>query len=105
MGQLESSEFKIYLDFFREDENQNKSAKSKLDREVASAGLSYSQPPTPKDGSCLFHTLNDHRTCMGKLSFYILPDNAVPRRHFAPLSLRSGSNIYTTFGCRRPRNE
>lgn len=28
-----------------------------LDQEVASAGLTYyRQPPTPKDGNCLFHT-------------------------------------------------
>ena len=34
---------------FREDANHNESAKSKLDREVASAGLSNRQPPTPKE--------------------------------------------------------
>ena len=53
---------------FGEDANQNESAKSKLDREVTSAGLSYRQPPTPKDGNCLFHAMSDQLTLMGKPS-------------------------------------
>ena len=52
----------------REDANHNESAKSKLDREVASAGLSYRQPPTPKDGNCLFHAMSDQLTRMKKPS-------------------------------------
>ena len=47
---------------FREDANHNESAKSKLDREVASAGLSYRQPPTPKDGNCVFHAVSERPT-------------------------------------------
>ena len=53
---------------FKEDANQNESAKSKLDREVTNAGLSYRQPPTPKDGNCLFHAMSDQLTRMGKPS-------------------------------------
>ena len=53
---------------FKEDAKQNESTKSKLDREVASAGLSYRQPPTPKDGNWLFHAMNDQLSRMGKPS-------------------------------------
>ena len=51
---------------FGDDDNQNESPKSKLDKEVTSAGLSYRQPPTPKDGNCLFHTISDQLKRMGK---------------------------------------
>ena len=40
--------------------------KIKLDREVANAGLTYRQPPTPKDGNCLFHAMSDLLTRVGK---------------------------------------
>ena len=55
---------------FEEDANQNESTKSKLYREVAirGAGLSYRQPPTPKDGNCLFHAMSDQLSRMGKPS-------------------------------------
>ena len=53
---------------FKENANQNESAKSKLDREVTSAGLSYRQPPTRKDGNCLFYAMSDQLTRMGKPS-------------------------------------
>ncbi|CAH3191849.1 unnamed protein product [Porites evermanni] len=38
-----------------------------LDQEVASAGLTYRQPPTPKDGNCLFHAMSDQLTRVGRL--------------------------------------
>lgn len=44
----------------------NEVAKIKLDREVANAGLTYRQPPTPKDGNCLFHAMSDQLTRVGK---------------------------------------
>ncbi len=53
---------------FRKDANHDESAKSKLDREVTSAGLSYRQPPTPKDGNCLFHAISDQLSRLGKPS-------------------------------------
>ena len=40
--------------------------KIRLDREVANAGLTYRQPPTPKDGNCLFHAMSDQLTRVGK---------------------------------------
>ena len=46
----------------------NRQSVIKLDREVASAGLSYRQPPTPKDGNCLFHAMRDQLTRMEKPS-------------------------------------
>ena len=51
---------------FGQDTKQNESPKSKLDREVASAGLTYRQPSTPKDGNCLFHAMSDQLNRMGK---------------------------------------
>ena len=53
---------------FREDVIHNESAKTKLDRDVASAGLSYRQPPTPRDVNCLFHAMSDQITRMEKPS-------------------------------------
>lgn len=38
-----------------------------LDQEVASAGLTYRQPPTPKDGNFLFHAMSDQLTRVGRL--------------------------------------
>lgn len=35
------------------------SEKEKLDVEVQSAGLQYRDPPTPKDGNCMFHAISD----------------------------------------------
>ena len=70
---LATSETDRFQDFpeslqwmFGDDANQNESPKSKLDKEVTSAGLSYRQPPTPKDGNCLFHTISDQLKRMGK---------------------------------------
>ena len=46
----------------------NRQSVIKLAREVASAGLSYRQPPTPKGGNCLFHAMRDQLTRMEKPS-------------------------------------
>ena len=35
------------------------SEKEKLDVGVQSAGLQYRDPPTPKDGNCMFHAISD----------------------------------------------
>lgn len=34
------------------------SQREKLDGEVENAGLNYRDPPTPKDGNCMFHALS-----------------------------------------------
>lgn len=39
--------------------------KIRLDREVTNAGLTSRQPPTHKDGNCLFHAMSDHLTRVG----------------------------------------
>ena len=44
----------------------NEVPKINLDREVTNAGLTYHQPPTPKDGNCLFHAMSDQLTRVGK---------------------------------------
>ena len=41
------------------------SEKEKLDVEVQSAGLQYRNPPTPKDGNCMFHAVSDQVTHLG----------------------------------------
>ena len=38
------------------------SEKEKLDVEVQSAGLQYRNPPTAKDGNCMFHAVSDQQT-------------------------------------------
>ena len=37
------------------------SQREKLDAEVENAGLNYRDPPTPKDGNCMFHALSGQR--------------------------------------------
>ena len=44
----------------------NEVPKINFDREVTNAGLTYRQPPTPKDGNCLFHAMSDQLTRVGK---------------------------------------
>ena len=44
------------------------SPKSRLDKEVGNAGLTYRQPPTPADGNCLFHAMNDQLIRLGRVS-------------------------------------
>ena len=41
------------------------SEKEKLDVEVQSAGLQYRDPPTPKDGNCMFHAISDQLARLG----------------------------------------
>ena len=41
------------------------SEKEKLDVEVQSAGLQYRNPPTPKDGNCMFHAISDQLARLG----------------------------------------
>ena len=45
--------------------NASESPKCRLDKEVSNAGLSYRQPPTPKDGNCLFHAISDQLIRLG----------------------------------------
>ena len=40
--------------------------KIRLGRELTNAGLTYRQPPAPKDGNCLFHAMSDKLTRVGK---------------------------------------
>ena len=40
------------------------SEKEKLNVEVQSAGLQYRDPPTPKDGNCMFHATSDQLACL-----------------------------------------
>ena len=44
------------------------SPESRLDKEVGNAGLTYRQPPTPADGNCLFHAMNDQLIRLGRVS-------------------------------------
>ena len=44
----------------------NEAPKIRLDREVTNAGLTYRQPPTPKDRNCLFHAMSYQLTRVGK---------------------------------------
>ena len=44
------------------------SPKSRLDKEVGNAGLTYRQPPIPGDGDCLFHAMNDQLIRLGRVS-------------------------------------
>ena len=41
------------------------SEKEKLGVEVQSAGLQYRDPPTPKDGNCMFHAISDQLARLG----------------------------------------
>ena len=41
------------------------SEKEKLDVEVQSAGLQYRNPPTLKDGNCMFHAISDQLARLG----------------------------------------
>ena len=41
------------------------SEKEKLDLEVQSAGLQYRDPPTPKDGNCMFYAFSDQLARLG----------------------------------------
>ena len=45
----------------------NEVPKIRLDREVTNAGLTYRQPPTPKDGNYLFHIMSEKLTRVGKV--------------------------------------
>ena len=47
---------------------KGESPKSRLDMELGKAGLTYRQPPTPKDGNCLFHAMNDQLIRLGRVS-------------------------------------
>ena len=40
--------------------------KIRLDREVTNGGLTPRQPPTHKDGNCLFHAISDQLMGVGK---------------------------------------
>ena len=42
--------------------------KNRLDIKVGNAGLAYRQPPTPKDGNCLFHAMHDQLLRLGRAS-------------------------------------
>ncbi|PFX22417.1 OTU domain-containing protein [Stylophora pistillata] len=42
--------------------------KTRLNKEVGNAGLTYRQPPTPADGNCLFHAMNDQLIRLGRVS-------------------------------------
>ena len=44
---------------------EERSEKEKLDLEVQSAGLQYRDPPTPKDGNCMFHAISDQLARLG----------------------------------------
>ena len=48
--------------------DKSASPKSRLDKEVGDAGLTYRQPPTPGDGNCLFHAMNDQLIRLGRVS-------------------------------------
>ena len=41
-------------------------AQETVTRWFSLTAYSYRQPPTPKDGNCLFHTISDQLKCMGK---------------------------------------
>ena len=43
------------------------SPKSRLEMEVGNVGLTYHQPPTPGDGNCLFHKMNDKLIRLGRI--------------------------------------
>ena len=45
--------------------SEEMSEKEKLDLEVQSAGLQYRDPPTPKDGNCMFHAIRDQLARLG----------------------------------------
>ena len=45
--------------------NPVESEKRKLDTEVENAGLTYRDPPTPKDGNCMFHAVSDQLVRLG----------------------------------------
>ena len=46
--------------------DKSASPKNRLDREVGNAALTYRQPPTPGDESCLFHAMNDQLIRLGR---------------------------------------
>ena len=48
--------------------DKGESPKSRLDMELGKAGLTYRHPPTPKDGNCLFHAMNDPLIRLGRVS-------------------------------------
>ena len=50
--------FQWMADYQQASDNRE-SPKNRLDIEVGNAGLAYRQPPTPKDGNCLFHAMHD----------------------------------------------
>jgi len=48
--------------------DNRESPKNQLGKEVENAGLAYRQPPTPKDGNCLFHAMHDQLIRLGRVS-------------------------------------
>ena len=64
------------------------SEKEKLDLEVQSAGLQYRDPPTPKDGNCMFHAFSDQ---LARLGFPQHPIGAAFERR--PISAKQPSSV------------
>ena len=60
--------FKWMADCQEASDNNSKSPKNLLDREVGNAGLAYRQLPTPKDGNCLFNAIHDQLVRLGRVS-------------------------------------
>jgi len=48
--------------------DNRESPNNQLDKELGNAGLAYRQPPTPKDGNCLFHAMHDQLIRLGRVS-------------------------------------
>ena len=59
--------FQWMADYQQASDNRE-SPKKRLDKEVGNAGLAYRQPPTPKDGNCLFHAMHDKLPRDGRAS-------------------------------------
>lgn len=49
----------------KQENAEEMSEKEKLDVEVQSAGLQYRDPPTPRDGNCMFHAISDQLARLG----------------------------------------
>ena len=60
--------FQWMADCQQASDNTSESPKNLLDNEVGNAGLAYRQPPTPKDGNCLFHAMHDKLVRLGRVS-------------------------------------
>ena len=60
--------FQWMADCQQASDNTSESPKNLLDKEVGNAGLAYRQPPTPKDGNCLFHAMHDQLVRLGRVS-------------------------------------